>query len=147
MSEFLFSNLKPILAGIVVPGLVLFIFIGFRGWKRNYSSGLDAIAGLSGLDFGLVGLTELLRQALSQPFRESAELVFVTLGLLGMLFFVVLLPAEEALSRYSAHIIAMESGCVLHWAAFPYFRFVLTWICALTILSLNVLIFFVKASG
>lgn len=147
MLEFVINNLNVILAGIVIPGLVFVICMAFRFGKGYYSSGLDAIAGLSGLDFGFIGLADVLRQALSRPFREPAELVFLALGLLGMLFFVLLLPTEKALSRYNAQRMASEEGYSLHAAGFPYFRVFFTWVLALGFLASNVLLFFLKAAA
>lgn len=151
MSKLLIDNLGPILAGIVIPGLVISIFMALRFAQGHYTSGLDAIAGLSGLDFGLIGLANVFRRSLSLPFREPAELIFVTLGLLGILIFALLLPMERALSRYdtykivSGDPIATERGYTMQVARFPSVRFFLSWVSALSITALNVLLFFIKA--
>src|SRR5262249_32227874 len=111
MVTFLFRNLETILSGIVIPALAVFILLAFRWGKGYYSSGLDIIAGIAGLDFGLLALSSVLKEALSPPFKDAAALLFITFGLMGMLFFVALLPVERALTRYGAQSMSTELGC------------------------------------
>lgn len=146
MYQFLIANFSSILAGIVIPVLVSAIFMAFRFGRGYYSSGLDGIAGLSSLDLGMIGLAEVLRRLLSSPFRQSPELVFLSLGLLGMLLFVVLLPMERALTRYNAYVTARDQGYNVPGVDFPYVRVFLSWVSVTIIVSSNVLIFFAKAS-
>lgn len=142
--EFFLRNLGPLLAGIVIPGLVLAVLLAIRCSRGYYSAGLDVVGGLSGFDFGLLGLADLLRQRLSTPLREFAPILFVSLGLIALLSFVLLLPVEAALSRYTSSQAANTAGYSMPRAPFPYLRIFLTWLAVLTLLAFHLLLFFVE---
>jgi hypothetical protein len=153
-SRFVLDNLVAILSGIVVPGVVFVVFLlcRLRFSGGRYNSGLDAIAGLSSLDFGLIGLANVLRKTLSKPFQEATELIFLLLALIGVVLFLCLLPTETALSNYYAQTIAgqreyrTKDGADLEAAVFPYGQMLAAWAAALFLLSMNVLLFFIKAA-
>jgi hypothetical protein len=152
--RFVLDNLVAILSGIVVPGVVFVVFLlcRYRVASGRYNSGLDAIAGLSGLDFGLIGLASVFRKSLSRPFQEAAELIFLVLGFSGLALFLFLLPTETALSNYNAQAISAQRGYrtsdgkPVEPGMFPYLPLASAWVAALFLISMNVLLFFIKAA-
>src|SRR5215475_8808280 len=100
-SAWIVSHLRIVLATLVIPVLAFLIFIGVRLGRGYYTAGLDALAGLVSVDLGLYGAVEEFEGLLSGPFHRLEGLIFVSLGLLGIVFFTFLSPLEGILVEHS----------------------------------------------
>lgn len=139
-NSWVLQHIGVVLAAVVVPVLTFLVFIGIRAGRGHYTAGLDALAGIAGVDLGFLGIADAFKGRLAGPLEGLEVLAFIILGLLGIVMFAFLSPVERVLVEYTAH----EMGAPGQ-RRFPYTRLVLSWMSVCSLAALNVLLFVAKS--